>query len=100
MGGVSKGLNRSEFIRQLAHKVAVLYCFGAEAGQLAEYARASAIDCFAFEKLDDAVDHCMRTIQEHDTVLFSPAGASFDAFANYGERGQTFKKLVQNYQRT
>ena len=29
-------------------------------------------------------------------VLFSPASASFDLFKNFAERGEKFKKLVNN----
>ena len=32
--------------------------------------------------------------KEGDCILLSPACASFDAFKNYEERGETFKKIV------
>jgi UDP-N-acetylmuramoylalanine-D-glutamate ligase len=38
----------------------------------------------------------MKKVEEHDHVLFSPAGASFDLFSNYQERGNQFKKLVHD----
>ena len=36
-------------------------------------------------------------IQEHQTILFSPAAASFDSFKNFEERGKYFNKLIKNY---
>lgn len=94
VGGVSKGLDRSEFIGNLRGKVKTLYLFGAEAHELADYAHKANIHSFAFATLEQAVSHCMKTVTAEDTILFSPAGASFDLFANYQERGTYFKKLV------
>ena len=33
------------------------------------------------------------------TILLSPAGASFDQFKNFEDRGNQFKKLVRDYGR-
>ena len=39
-----------------------------------------------------------KTAQEGDTVLLSPACASFDAFPNFAERGNTFRKIVESFE--
>lgn len=45
--------------------------------------------------LGEAVDEALRLARPGDTVLFSPACASFDMFRNFEERGRAFKQLVQ-----
>ena len=35
--------------------------------------------------------------QDHQTILFSPAAASFDSFKNFEERGEYFNKLIKNF---
>jgi len=44
---------------------------------------------------DDAVHAASRAARPGDTVLLSPACASFDAFPNFEVRGEHFKKLVE-----
>jgi UDP-N-acetylmuramoylalanine--D-glutamate ligase len=50
--------------------------------------------CTPFATLDDAFADCIKSAQPGEQLLFSPAGASFDLFKNYQERGEYFKKLV------
>ena len=94
LGGVSKGVDRSDFIKQLAGSVRLVYCFGKEAEQLKIWCDAHHIPAQAFATLDDAFTALPAITQTGDQILFSPAGASFDLFANYAERGNYFKKLV------
>jgi UDP-N-acetylmuramoylalanine--D-glutamate ligase len=45
--------------------------------------------------LSDAVKICQSLAQTGDTVLLSPACASFDMFKNYVHRGEVFAQAVQ-----
>ena len=49
--------------------------------------------CFC-ETLKEAVLAAKQIAKEKQVVLFSPASASFDMFKNFADRGNQFKKLV------
>ena len=46
------------------------------------------------ETLQEAVELAGIEAKQGDTVLFSPACASFDMFNNYMHRGDVFERLV------
>ena len=50
------------------------------------------VDC---GNLEAAAHAAAAAAQEGDVVIMSPASASFDAFKNFMERGEFFKKLVR-----
>ena len=45
--------------------------------------------------MEDAVRVAYKLAQAGDTVLLSPACASFDLFKNYEDRGRQFKNAVR-----
>lgn len=94
LGGVSKGVDRTEFIYKLKNKIKSAICFGQEAKDLADKCKKAQIEAYSFDNLPDAFNKCLSITKPGDIVLFSPSGASFDLFKNYHERGQAFKKLV------
>ncbi len=94
LGGLSKGIDRSKLIKKLRTKSIKIFCFGKESQQLFTICKQHNIAASCHDTLDPAVQECMKTMQLHDIVLFSPAGSSFDEFQNYEERGNVFKKIV------
>ncbi len=94
LGGLSKGIDRSDLIKKLRTKSIKVFCFGKESQQLFTLCLQHNIAASCHDTFDHAVKHCMKIVQSKDTVLFSPAGSSFDEFQNYEERGNRFKKIV------
>jgi len=45
--------------------------------------------------MEEAVQLAFKQAKEKDTVLLSPACASFDMFSTYEQRGKIFKKAVE-----
>ena len=52
-----------------------------------------------FDTLNDAFDCAISIATQGDTILFSPACASFDQYLNFEERGKHFISLVQEYRK-
>jgi UDP-N-acetylmuramoylalanine--D-glutamate ligase len=45
--------------------------------------------------MDEAVRQAAAAARPGDTVLLSPACASFDWYGSYGERGDDFQRVVR-----
>jgi UDP-N-acetylmuramoylalanine--D-glutamate ligase len=97
LGGLSKGVDRSILVKELAGKVKQILCFGKEAEQLHAFCKNENIKSSAHKTLEFAFKYCKDSAESNDVVLFSPAGSSYDLFKNYVERGKLFKELVNNY---
>jgi UDP-N-acetylmuramoylalanine--D-glutamate ligase len=96
LGGVSKGIDREPFIKELYGHVKKVFCFGKEAALIHQLCNKYFIPAESFVLLEEAFASCIKYAQQGDIVLFSPSGASFDLFKNYQERGHAFCRLVRN----
>jgi UDP-N-acetylmuramoylalanine--D-glutamate ligase len=54
--------------------------------------------CVKADSLEDAVEKAIEGAEPGETVLFSPACASFDMFDNYVQRGNRFREIVKGLQ--
>ena len=57
-------------------------------------------ECEIFENLTEAAYRAIEVSESQDTVLLSPASTSYDAFKDFSERGNLFKKIVLEYKKT
>lgn len=97
MGGRHKGGDFSEMKEMVVEKVGCLIVLG-EASRLIESKFFSMVPIIRAESLKGAVESAQAVARPGDTVLFSPACASFDMFRNYEDRGQQFKQIVSGMQ--
>jgi UDP-N-acetylmuramoylalanine-D-glutamate ligase len=72
-----------------------IYLIGAAADELATALDAAGRTYVRAGDLPTAVARAAADAEPGDIVLLSPACASFDQFANFEERGDTFRRLVQ-----
>lgn len=96
-GGVSKGVNREYFFKDIPQQVRHILFFGKEAVQLYSSCQDTFFGKSFHPDLESAFDHCTVIMKDNDVVLFSPGGASFDLFADYKQRGKTFQALVTQF---
>ena len=94
LGGVAKSESLEACRPGFAH-VAAAYTIG-EAGPLFDQLLADeAFPVTSCGTLDTAVAAAAQTAKPGETVLLSPACASFDQFADYAARGNAFAALVE-----
>lgn len=74
-------------------RVAILY--GEDAPIIAK-AMGDKVPVVFAKSLQQAVELAQNSAKSGDAVLFSPACASFDMFANFEERGKCFQKIVDS----
>ncbi|HJU10235.1 MAG TPA: UDP-N-acetylmuramoyl-L-alanine--D-glutamate ligase, partial [Candidatus Binataceae bacterium] len=93
-GGVDKGGSYAALRERLPQcvRLTLLYGFARETMRNA-LSGATSIECVA--TMQEAVAKAAAEARPGDTVLLSPACASFDQFANYAERGRVFQELVR-----
>jgi UDP-N-acetylmuramoylalanine-D-glutamate ligase len=101
VGGISKGVDRVAWLSQLhADQIELLITFGAEAPELAQAARAGGFKAQAYADLSAACLAAWQAAQEISytqpvIILFSPAGASYDLFSDYKQRGKVFTQCMK-----
>jgi UDP-N-acetylmuramoylalanine--D-glutamate ligase len=94
-GGRNKGLDLS-LLRSAAPRLRAVVAFGEAAPDIeAAFAGLPAPAVVRASSMHDAVGAAHQLAQPGDVVLLSPACASFDAYANYGERGDAFAAEVR-----
>jgi UDP-N-acetylmuramoylalanine--D-glutamate ligase len=95
LGGSLKGEDFGSFARELPANVRSIYLIGTAADELAAALDAVGREYDRAGDLASAVTRAAADAQPGDVVLLSPACASFDQFANFEERGDTFRRLVE-----
>ena len=99
-GGYDKHIPFDRLGDEICKKVSLLLLCGATSEKIKNAVLSSSVPqkprILVFDNLSDTVNAAFENARQGDTVLFSPACASFDMFPNFMERGKAFKSLVNN----
>lgn len=95
-GGYDKQLEYDSLGKAIANSgVRAIITLGQTADKISRAVRAyGQTALFAADNLEQAVVTAAQVAQQGDTVLLSPASASYDMFNNFEERGDLFRNLV------
>jgi UDP-N-acetylmuramoylalanine--D-glutamate ligase len=94
-GGVDKGNDYSSLIDIAKDKVIALICLGVDNEKLKNAFKDVIPVIEEAGSASEAVRKAYSIGKKGDTVLLSPACASFDLFQNYEDRGRQFKEAVR-----
>ncbi|MEJ6584136.1 MAG: UDP-N-acetylmuramoyl-L-alanine--D-glutamate ligase [Crocinitomicaceae bacterium] len=95
VGGVDKGNDYSELLGLVKYKVKAIICLGTDNAKIFEAFQNDVETIVEASTALEAVAYGYRLAKKDETVLLSPACASFDLFENYEHRGNEFKKAVR-----
>lgn len=94
-GGVDKGNNYEELLPLVSGKVKAIVCLGSDNTKLIK-AFGEVVEIIeSTNTMELAVKTAYKLANKGDTVLLSPACASFDLFTCYEDRGRQFKKQIR-----
>ena len=95
-GGIDKGNDYSELFPVVKQKVTAIVCLGKDNRKIVESFRDIVPTIVETSSMIEAVRSSYYLARKGQTVLLSPACASFDLFNNYEDRGRQFKQAVRN----
>ncbi|MBR1386763.1 MAG: UDP-N-acetylmuramoyl-L-alanine--D-glutamate ligase [Bacilli bacterium] len=95
LGGLDRGhdfFELKDYMKYVKHIVALGEC----RSRVEQFAKELGIPCTNVETMKEAVPAAFRVAEKGDTVLLSPASASWDQYKKFEDRGDEFKELVNN----
>jgi len=102
VGGVDKNLDQNELARQILQhndQIRRVIIIGEIAERLRETLLSHGImnhDVLRDVSMNDIVEHAKDIASHGDNVILSPGTSSFDMFKNFEDRGNQFKRAVNN----
>ncbi|MFN8443618.1 MAG: UDP-N-acetylmuramoyl-L-alanine--D-glutamate ligase [Caldilineaceae bacterium] len=101
-GGKDKNLPWQTFADEVLERVSFLIGFGQAGPMVVDVVRQRAEElgrktpgCAIVQQLGEAVELAARSAHSNTVVLLSPGGTSYDAYRDFEERGENFRKLVK-----
>lgn len=94
LGGLDRGHSFDELVPYLNHTKQII-CFGETKYRIEEFAKKNNIDVSVVNDVEKATKKAYEISKKGDTILLSPACASWDQFNSFEERGDKFKDTIK-----
>ena len=95
LGGLDRG-HSFEGLKDYLINTKAIVCYGETKNRIKEFADSIGIDCYVVNDIVEATKKSYELANSGDTVLLSPACASWDQFKCFEDRGNLFKETVDN----
>lgn len=95
LGGLDRGHSFEDLVPYLNHTKYIV-CFGETKYRIEKFARENGIDVFVVNDIFEATKKAYEISKKGDTILLSPACASWDQFNSFEERGDAYKETINN----
>ena len=96
LGGLDRGHSFEGLKPYLGHVINIV-CYGETKNRIKKFADECQIDVTVTDNLEEATKAAYNISSEGETVLLSPACASWDQYDNFEQRGDEFKKIVESF---
>lgn len=95
VGGTDKGNDYNEVLPFVKKKVKAIVCLGVDNAKIVDFFSLYIDTIVETNTMKDCVEQSYKLATKGETVLLSPACASFDLFKGYEDRGDQFKENVR-----
>jgi len=93
LGGLDRGQSFEELYNYMKH-VKNIVTYGETKEKIKVFAHSHNIDCTVVNNLEEATNLAYNLSEENDIILLSPACASWDQYKKFEDRGDDFKRIV------
>ena len=93
LGGLDRG-HSFEDLRDDLSNVVHIVCYGETKNRIKEFAYSCKIDCTVVDTLEEATKFAYNISSVGDTILLSPACASWDQYEDFEKRGEKYKEVI------
>ena len=97
LGGSDKGYEYDEVFKNLPKNVVEVVACGEVNKKIKEAGLRNSVEVPTFNTLKEATFYAYSKLKNGQSLLLSPASASFDEFKSYKERGEKFLSYIKGY---
>ena len=97
LGGLDRGQSFDE-LKDYMGNVKQIFCYGETKYKIESFAKENNIAVTVLNNIEEATKLAYSLSEEGDIILLSPACASWDQYKCFEDRGDEFKKIVNNFE--